>query len=172
MFKKTMTALGFTLIALTPALAVEGPFPVREVDTITSFEAMENPNALQFYPNVAEDVENAIRAGADMMDEDDIRPLDLDVRITSMRLNDDPVLVNDGEFNILEGFLVIRDGIPEETITTEAIMLRAEEMSVPYTSVSPDNRDFYNAMVAAFADRVVTLAGEVNELPELAEVQN
>ena len=70
MFNKTMTALGFVMIAATPALAVDGPFPVGEVDANTYFESMANPNAMKFYPDVAVDIGNAVRARADMAGED------------------------------------------------------------------------------------------------------
>jgi hypothetical protein len=172
MFRKTMTALGFTLIASTSAMAVEGPFPIAEIQSDTYFDAMTNPNALEFYPDVAVDVANAIRERAKLAGEDAPRTLDIDVKITAMRLNDNPVLTNDGEFNILEGVVTIRDGEASETVRTESIILRAEEMDVPYTSVSPDNRDFYKAMVYAFADRAVDTADQVTELAEISEIRN
>jgi len=172
MFNKTMTALGFVMIAATPALAVDGPFPVGEVDANTYFESMANPNAMKFYPDVAVDIGNAVRARADMAGEDAVRPLDLDVEITALRLNDNPVLTDDGEFNILEGIVTVRDSYANESVRTESIILRAEEMETPYATVSPDNQDFYKAMVYAFADRVIDIADEVTTLPDVGEVRN
>ncbi|WP_375173203.1 hypothetical protein [Pseudooceanicola sp.] len=172
MFRRTMTALGFSLVAATPALAVDGPFPVAEIETDTYFEAMTNSNALQFYPDVAVDLANAIRQRVALAGDDDPRTLDVDVQITAMRLNDNPVLVNDGEFNILEGVVTLRDTVGGEDVRNAPIILRAEEMDVPYTSVSPDNRDFYTAMVYTFAERVAQMTEEVDELQPIGEIRN
>lgn len=165
MFKKTLTALGVTLLVATPALAVDGPFPVRDVESITFFDAMKNPNALDYYPELAMDVTNAIKAQANAATEDDAHSVDIEVQITSMRLNDDPILTGNGEFNILEGIVTIDDPTGG-VVKSEPVVMRAEEMDVPYANVSPDNRDFYNAMVLAFADRAVEIANSVTELTE------
>ncbi|MGC0222183.1 hypothetical protein SAMN05421762_2228 [Pseudooceanicola nitratireducens] len=172
MFKKTMTAMGIALIAATPALALEGPFPIKDIDADTNFQAMENPNALDHYPDLANDIENAIRARADLADEDDYRPLNLDIQVTALRLNDNPVLTDDGEFNILEGIVNVYDEANPQPIRTEPIILEAMEAEVPYPAFSPDNDDFYKAMVYAFADRAVSIAGEITELPDEAEIRN
>ncbi|EAQ03298.1 hypothetical protein OB2597_01722 [Pseudooceanicola batsensis HTCC2597] len=174
MFKKTVTAAGLALFAATPVFAVEGPFAVKEVDADTYFEAMENPNALDYYPNIAEDIESAVRARADMADDEDYRPINIDIVVTALRLNDSPVLTDEGEFNILEGIVNIRDTAETEAdpVISEPVVLRAEEAAVSYPAFSPDNNAFYNAMVAAFAERAVALAESVDTLPDEGEVRN
>ncbi|WP_136635345.1 hypothetical protein [Pseudooceanicola onchidii] len=171
MFKKTLTAAGIALIAATPVLAVEGPFPVGEIATETNFDSMKNPNALDYYPEVAADINAAISERAKVDPGMGERPVDLEVRILSMRLNDDPVLTGDGAFNMLEGLVTVEDSANGKTVISQPILLNAEEMEVPYLSVSPENRDFYNAMVLAFADRAVEIANSVDELPDLEQVQ-
>lgn len=172
MFSKTMTAIGLAMVTASPVLAVEGPFPVRDIESIAFFESMKNPNALDYYPDVAEDVAAAIRDRVDLADEDTVRAVDLDIRITSMRLNDNPVLTDNGEFNILEGLVIVSDDIGDGVVESLPVILRAEEMDVPYPSTSPDTADFYNAMVLAFADRAVEITEGVTELPDPSEVRN
>ena len=164
MFKKTMTALGATLLIATPALAIDGPFPIREVETTTYFGAMENPNALDYYPELAIDVAEAVKSLAIPTTAEGPHQVDVDIQITSMRLNDDPVLTGNGDFNILEGTVTVEDATGG-ILKSEPVVLRAEEMDVPYANESPDNRDFYNAMVMAFADRAFEVANSVTELP-------
>lgn len=172
MFKKTMTALGVTLIAATPVLAFEGPFPVGEVDTVAYFDSMKNPNALDYYPDVAADVDAAIIDRVGRSDDSDARKVDVDVQITSMRLNDNPILTDDGDFNILEGIVTVRDAIGREVVAYEQITLKAEEMSVPYASTSPDKDAFYTAMVSAFADRTAEITESVKVLEDAEEARN
>ena len=172
MFKKTMTAMGLALIVTTPALAVEGPFPIKDIAASTSFAAMANPNAMQYYPDIANDIENAVRARVDLADEDDVRPLSMDITVTALRLNDNPVLTDTGEFNILEGFVTVYDDRNPEVKKIEPIILEAMEAEVPYPAYSPDNRDFYTAMVYAFADRAAAMAADMDDLPNETEIRN
>lgn len=172
MFKKTMTALGLALIVTTPALALEGPFPVKEIAASTSFDAMKNPNALDYYPEIATDIENAVRARVELADADDHRPLSMDISVTSLRLNDNPVLTDTGEFNVLEGVVTVYDSRNPEVKVVEPVLLEAMEAEVPYPAYSPDNRDFYTAMVYAFADRAAEIARNIDDLPAEAEVRN
>ena len=166
MFKKTMTAVGLAMIVATPVLAVEGPFPVREVDASTHLEAFENPNALDYYPDVAADVDAAVAAKVDAAPEDAEHSLGLSIKVTALRLNDNPVLTDDGKFNIMEGVVVVYDKEGDSPLKNEAIILRAEEMPTAMPAFSPDNRDFYIAMVDAFADRTAEIVEGVDFLPD------
>mgnify|MGYP001627859155 FL=1 len=172
MLTKTMTAMGLALTMVTPAMALEGPFPVKEITADTYFDAMENPNALDHYPQIANDIENAIRARVDMADEDDYRPLNIDVQVTALRLNDSPILTDEGEFNILEGIVNVYDSRNADVKQVEPIILNAFEAEVPYPAFSPDNSEFYTAMVYAFADRAAEMVAEVKTLPDEGEVRN
>ena len=172
MFKKTMTAVGLVLLVATPAMAVEGPFPVRDIEGTATFESDMNPNALQFYPDVAKDVEAAAREASPRAADDSSRPLDVKINITALRLNDNPVLTDDGNFNVMEGVVTVYDAMRPEAgpIKTDSVLVSAEQMQTAMPSFSPDNRDYYNAMVAAFADRAVKIAGDVTTLPDIPNV--
>ncbi|WP_407493118.1 hypothetical protein [Pseudooceanicola sp. MF1-13] len=172
MLKKTLTALGLSMAVATPALALEGPFPIKDIEADTYFEAMDNANALDFYPEIATDIENAIRARVDLADEDDFRPLNIDVLVTGLRLNDNPVLTSSGEFNVLEGLVEVVDARNPEVKVSEPVLLEAYEAEVPYPAFSPDDKEFYTAMVYAFADRAAEIAASVDELPDEGEVRN
>jgi hypothetical protein len=172
MFNKTMTAIGLSLAIATPVMALEGPFPIKDVDADTTLQAMDNTNALEFYPNIATDIENAIRARVDMADDEDYRPLNIDVLVTGLRLNDSPMLTADGEFNVLEGMVEVIDSRNPEVRFAQPVLLEAFAAEVPYPAFSPDDKDFYTAMVYAFADRAAEFAATVDELPDEGEVRN
>ena len=168
MFKKTMTAMGLALIVATPVAAVEGPFPVREIDAHTDF-LNANTTALEFYPEVMTDIENAVRARVDMADEDDVRDVGIDVILTSMRVNDTPGLTDDGEFNTLEGSIAVFDQDGQPPVYVQQVLLEATELDLPGPTIGPDDEDFYTAMVLAFVDKVAEAVAEVDDLPEIEE---
>jgi len=167
-----MTAIGLAMVVATPVVALEGPFPIKDIDADTYFEAMDNTNALEFYPEIATDVENAIRSRVDLADDEDVRPLNIDVQVTGMRLNDSPMLTDQGEFNVLEGIVTVTDARNPEIRFVEPVLLEAYEAEVPYPAFSPDDSEFYTAMVYAFADRAAEIAASVDELPDEGEARN
>lgn len=172
MFKKTMTAIGLAMVVATPVMALEGPFPIKDIDADVYMESIGNTNALEFYPEIATDIENAIRARVDLADDEDYRPVNIEVKITGLLLNDSPLLTDQGEFNVLQGIVEIVDSRNPNVKRTEPVLLEAYEAEVPYPAFSPDNKEFYTAMVYAFADRAAEIAASVDTLPDESEVRN
>ncbi|PTQ68023.1 hypothetical protein [Celeribacter persicus] len=148
-------------MAATPLLAE--PLDIASVEVEANLEAVDS-NALDRWPDIAEDLTLAITAGLnDQMEEDG----DYDVRVDVTEISNlgATYLSDDGEFNQLEGWVYIDGPGSEEPLKKYHIMLKAEELEgfkpVHVAIVPPDRAAFYDAMVMAFADQVVT---DVSEL--------
>lgn len=148
-------------LAATPLLAE--PLDISGVGVKADLEAVDS-NALDRWPDIAEDLTLAITAGlSDQFKENG----DYEVRVDVKDISNlgSAYLGDDGKFNRLEGWVYIDGPDSDEPLKKYHIALKAEELEgfkpVNVAIVPPDRAEFYDALVMAFADQVVT---DVSEL--------
>ncbi|SEP64423.1 hypothetical protein [Thalassovita taeanensis] len=162
MMKKTMTALGLVMALSTTAQAAQ--LPVVDVVVTSEIDGIENANAMQYWPEIEGDLESAIEKELTNMVE--VNGFIVDVFIQEVRLNDSPVLTDDGRFNYIAGYIDVyekNENVPHHTLP---LILKAYEDDTPQDGViyvSPDVEDFYGALLTTFAEKTATY---LDELPE------
>lgn len=158
--KRTAAAATLSLVALAAsgALAAQG---VSDITVDAQIEAPQNSNALDLYPTIAEDLERAILERVNTSTD----PADptITVKIKRVSLDGDTILPDSAEFNELEGYLSYQGG-SREVVETIRLSAHTDESAVPagFVSIPPSQDDFYDAMLTAFADRVIELVPEDN----------
>lgn len=172
MFKRSLTAIALIAMTSVPAFATDEQLPVVAVD-VTSLElAAGNSNALSFYPEINDELREAILAELDNKVTDGSQGYEVDVLITAVLLNDSPVLSEDGRFNVLEGLVKVTHEDSNKPVTTIPVILHAMAAETPIdgvTYVQPGVDDFYDAMLAAFAKATETALTEIPaDTPESA----
>lgn len=162
--RKLGLAAGVSLIALTGyASAAELP-PISEIDVGTTYAAATDTNAAEKFPEIATDLQTAIAERVPTSD--DAADLRIRVDIRKVSLNGDTMLNDAGEFNELEGVVSIED--PTTSSSNRAfpvdIAALAADTPVPEGTyvIEPSTEQFYDVMIAAFADRVAVELGNVN----------
>jgi hypothetical protein len=128
------------------------------IDVETELEDVANANALDFWPDIARDLEEAL-ASATIESEDAPR---LVVRLSEISLDGATVLDTDGGFNTLEGWVYVypdRDADAEPTAALVNDQIRLEASAVPVDTsrpgrivILPGDTEFYRALVATFAE--------------------
>ncbi|MBW4708760.1 hypothetical protein KX928_13305 [Roseobacter sp. YSTF-M11] len=158
--KKIALAATVSLTAIA-ASGVSAGEVVTDIDVQATIDAPQGSNALQLYPTIADDLSREILERVDTGN-DPAGPV-LTIKIKRVSLDGDTILPDSAEFNELEGFVSYQRGTKD---IAEMIRLSAysDEASVPagYIAVPPSQDDFYNAMLTAFADRVVALLPEAD----------
>ena len=158
MFKIAQTtalAATVSMFALTTAEAAEQP-PIGQIEVSAEFDAAQDSNALQYYPEVVSDLTREIAARVETSN-DNGDPT-IRVQITRMSLDGDTLLPDSAEFNELEGIVVYSDdnnGVPARTFPIQVAAYSGDRV-VPegFVVIAPDTTDFYNAMLVTFADTV------------------
>ena len=116
------------------------------------------------YPQITEDIRQAIAERVTTSDDDSNPEIRVDIRRISLQGN--AMLPDSAEFNELEGVVSINDQSGEIAGSSfpVAIAAHSDEATLPegWISVAPSSDDFYNAMVTAFADAVATRVENVN----------
>ncbi len=155
--KTTAAAAAVSLAALVATGAVAG---VHDIDVQAKIEAPQGSNALDLYPTIAEDLERALIERIDALSNNPSDPT-LTVKIKRVSLDGDSVLPDSAEFNELEGFLSFQGG-SREVVETIRLSAYTDETGAPAGAVviPPSTDDFYDAMLTAFADRVVEMLPE------------
>ncbi|MEM9636113.1 MAG: hypothetical protein AAGA94_00580 [Pseudomonadota bacterium] len=153
--KKTTFAATVSLAALAASGAVAGP-GVSDIDVQAKIAAPQGSNALDLYPTIAEDLERAILERVDTAN--DPNGPTITVKIKRVSLDGDTILPDTAEFNELEGFLSYQGG-SREVVENIILSAHTDESAVPagVIAIPPSQDDFYDAMLTAFADRVVEL---------------
>ncbi|QYX58486.1 hypothetical protein K1T73_02845 [Roseovarius sp. SCSIO 43702] len=140
---------------------------VSKVNVEADLSAYKRSNALEYWPTLADDLGAAI--GALVAFEDGENPI-VNVEIKKVAIDGDTVLPDSGEFNYLEGQVVVHQGVDEtvekavddrgsEVIQTFTLIVTAmtDPAALPESTVviPPSQNDFYNALVGAYALKVV-----------------
>lgn len=156
--KKTAAAATVSLAALAASGAIAGQ-GVSDIDVQAKIEAPQGSNALELYPTIAADLEREILERVATVN-DPAGPT-ITVKIKRVSLDGDTILPDSAEFNELEGFLSYQSG-SREVVETIKLSAHTDESAVPegFVAIPPSQEDFYNAMLTAFADKVVELLPE------------
>lgn len=143
-----------TLLAAEPVLAAT---TVKDVTVEMDMSALKNEKAAAYWANAADDLENAIAERVADRVADDGATVQVDI---------DALSVADWfetAFNIdqsqLKGHVLLMDkgthiGSYDVTVSFKDAVL-VMPAGVDVATIAPDNRDYYTAMINAFADAVV-----------------
>ncbi len=166
LLKTTAICSAFVLAAAGPLTALEKTLSGLEVTS--NLSAYEENNVLKFWPTLDEDLATAIASKLTIDDKADAPRIS--VEINNVAINGNPVLTDSGEFNQLEGTVttyagtnspaaVAKGSIRDAQIGSYALRMQAVsgEPQVPddWVTVAPSQEDFYNALIDAYATRIV-----------------
>lgn len=153
--KNTAAAATVSLGALMASSALAGQ-GISDIDVQAGIAAPQGSNALDYYPTIAEDLEREILERVAVSD-DPTGPK-IKVQIRSVSLDGDTILPDTAEFNELEGYVSYNGGSRD---LGEVIKLSAHTDNTVagpgVVTIPPSQEDFYDAMLTAFADRVIEL---------------
>jgi hypothetical protein len=160
--KVTMNLLRTTALCSVFALAAAGSLAAMEktlsgVEVKSDLSSYEENNVLKFWPTLDEDLATAISSR-------------ISVEINKVAINGNPVLTDSGEFNQIEGTVTTHQGGNTVSSTTQdetqnaitgSYPLRMQavsgepQVSEDWITVAPSQDDFYNALIDAYATRIV-----------------
>lgn len=163
MNKLRTTAIALATVA-TAAMAQANTITVAEIDVKSDLSDFANSNALEYWPDIEKDLNEALMKHVEYKDE----PFGdrLVVKISDVSLNGNPMLPQTGEFNRLEGAVVLydyaepsRNGDENDTTIKAihsfplSISAVAGDTAVPAATIviPPSKDDFYTALVEGFA---------------------
>ncbi|WP_299827326.1 hypothetical protein [uncultured Roseobacter sp.] len=157
--KKTtaVATVSLTTLIASGAIAAAG---VSDIDVQAQIEAPQGSNALDLYPTIEADLERALIDRITALSNDPADPT-LTVKIKRVSLDGDTILPDSAEFNELEGYISFQGG-SREVVDTIRLSAHTDESAVPvgYVSIAPSDADFYDALLTAFADRVIEMLPE------------
>lgn len=153
-------AIGTMLMATPPLAALaQDRTMVREVEVKADLSAIENPRAAQYWSDIADDLNNAILTRVSDRIADD--GVDIHVDLSSVELAN----TFENLTNLADSRMV---GKVHITSQTDNSAFKSYELAVsfdqalPYlppgtnvTVITIENRDYYSAMINAFAQAVV-----------------
>ncbi|WP_299736363.1 hypothetical protein [uncultured Roseobacter sp.] len=151
-----VVSVGAAAFMASGATAGQG---ISSIDVKAQVGAPQGSNALDLYPTIADDLTREILSRVDTTNDPEGGVIS--VKIKRLSLDGDTILPDSAEFNELEGFLSYEGG-SRDFVEMIRLSARTDEQAVPegFVSVAPSNADFYDAMLAAFADRIVELVPE------------
>lgn len=164
-FLQTTAICAATALIAVPAIAEDKI--LSDVEVKADLSAYDKSNALEFWPTLDRDLGKAIAERVQIDDEADAPRLR--VEINKVAIDGDTFLPDSGEFNELEGTVVVfadsstdgadKDGDEEEATGSYALRLSARsaggEAPEGWVYMPPSKEDFYTAMVDAYAEEVV-----------------
>lgn len=141
---------------------------LSEIDVIADLSSYQNANALDYWPSIEADIETEIQKLVSIDDGGEAPRMR--VELSKIAVNGSTLLPTTGEFNELEGTVVLFEGLSEDANTEVDGDTGKAEQSFPL-SVSaypvgveapegvivlpPAKDDFYEALVAGFAREAV-----------------
>ncbi len=155
-------------IAMAGTFAAADPVALSNIEVRTDLTDFENSNALEYWPDLAADLSAAIAERSNLTG--DSSDPSVRIEVTEVAVNGATMLPDTGEFNELFGIVIgmpgesaLEDGQNnrgvDEPFLESPILLHAKEGTAiageGVIMVPPSQDDFYNAMVATFADIVV-----------------
>lgn len=168
---RMLTTVAMIAALATPLMATE-QLPVSEVDVMTDITDPKSAEAMAKWPTIETDLEMAIAAKLGNPTERDTYKLD--VTLVDVRVNDSPVLTDEGYFNTLSGVVTLKDD-NFETLRSEPIIVRAVEGEEPVEGIvymTPDAEDFYTGLVNGFADAAVDVVSEAGNEAVIDNTRN
>tara|TARA_R110002049_G_scaffold10127_1_gene50094 strand:- start:50091 stop:50618 length:528 start_codon:yes stop_codon:yes gene_type:complete len=162
--KKIALAASVSMIALSGAAIADTDIKISNVNVEASMSAATDSNAMEFYPEIATDIQTAVASMVPLSDDGADPEIRIDIRKISM--DGTTMLPDHKKFNELEGVVNITNPTGANAGLSFPINIAAYsgEKIVPegYIAVLPSDEDFYAAMVAAFASSVVEGLSNVN----------
>ena len=154
-FGALMAATAVTMISI-PAQAEEAT--VKEITvTADSNDAMDMVSQ-QYYPSITKDLNEAILAAVPI--DDNPAGYTINVNITSLAFDGDTALPDNHEFNEMNGMLTIdsMNSSSADVNVPVSIIAHTGDSAIPegYVAVNPSRDDFYNAMIAGYAQAVAS----------------
>ncbi|UOA27483.1 hypothetical protein [Pseudosulfitobacter sp. DSM 107133] len=144
-----------TAIAVLP-LGAFAASPISEVTVNADLNEHVDANAMQYYPQIEEDVMRMIAERIELTG--DAGDPAIKVEIKGVLLDGDSVLPDSAEFNELVATINYTDANAEINEDTVPVHIMAKTADMPHDGViyvAPDRADFYQAMIAALVDDVV-----------------
>lgn len=153
--------------SLAASTAVFAQPMLDEITVDAEFEDVEGANALQYWPELENDLAEAIAYRAGSMRSEN--GYDVTVRVREITMSGSRVLTGEGEFNHLEGIVYFRapdDPVPVEQVT---IILDARTGEIPVLEdgaivVLPGTPVFYAALLDAFARNTIEALGKLDPI--------
>lgn len=178
MTRTIIFATGFAfagaLAASTAAFAQNtGPNMLNEVEVKAELGDIDDANALNYWPNIEEDLAKVILAHAGSMVSDD--GYDIVVSLREVSLSGSKLLTGEGEFNKLEGYAYFIPG--GETVAQEQDVISVEAVTAPVPAdaiavIVPNKPVYYAALLEGFADKAISTLSELESTPAGANLEN
>lgn len=123
-----------------------------------------NANALQYWPDIEEDLEAALSREILPYYNADGSGYEIVINVSEISIDGSALLGNEGEFNTLEGWVYIREPGNDQPVEDFGLTMTAKTGAVaPGTRVviAPSDTDFYEALLQRFANRAVDAVEEL-----------
>ncbi len=144
-----------TAIALLP-FGVFAASPISEVSVKADLTENVDANAMQYYPQIEEDVMRMIAERIEITGNTGEPKIKVDIK--SVMLDGDSILPDSAEFNEMVGTINYTDNNGEINNETFPFNIKAMTAEVPedgVTYVAPGRDDFYEAMLEVLVAKVV-----------------
>ncbi|WP_339759422.1 hypothetical protein [uncultured Sulfitobacter sp.] len=162
--KRIALATSVSIAALSTAAFASEEIVFSEIDVTAVMGAAENANALDVFPEIVTDLEQAIASRVQTGSDASLPTIKIDIRQIS--LNGNPMLTSLEGFNEISGVVAIADDNNSIGAQSFAVNIAAYpgDQIVPegFVAVQPSEDDFYNAMIAGFADTVLQRIDTIN----------
>ncbi|UWR17912.1 hypothetical protein [Sulfitobacter pontiacus] len=162
--KSIALATGVSLAALSSAAFADDNVAFSAIDVSSSIDAAQDANAMEYYPQITEDLKAAVAAR--VLGSDDASDPTINIDIRKISLDGDTMLSDSQEFNEIEGVVDITS--PNESIGARSFPVNVAAYSVDqvvpegYVAVAPTEGVFYEVMINGFADEVAEQVGNLN----------
>ncbi len=152
----TAFAIGGTLAVVTGSAAfAQDEVLIAEADVKVELDDV-NANALQYYPNIEQDLEAKLAEKIQPHHSDD--GYDVTVSLSEISVDGSVLLGNEGEFNTLKGWVYIREQGNPDPVESVGLSLTAVTGEVDPAAdivIAPSQNAFYDALLDRFAERTV-----------------
>tara|TARA_R100000655_G_scaffold101382_1_gene146435 strand:+ start:330 stop:953 length:624 start_codon:yes stop_codon:yes gene_type:complete len=166
--KNIALAAGVSAIALSSSAFADEKIMVSAIDVESSVSASTEANAMDFYPDLEEDLRAEVAERVPMSSDAADPQIKIDIR--KIALNGSTMLPDSKEFNQLEGVVDITSPNGDNAGLSFPVMISAyagdEIAPEGYVNVQPSETEFYVAMVSTFADVVAEGLANVNTAGE------
>jgi len=162
--KNIVFAASVSTLALSAVACAAEDLRISKIDVEASIDAVSDSNALDFYPDIEEDLRGEL-AQRLLLSSDSANP-QIRIDIRKIALNGSTMLPESREFNELEGVVNITSPSGENSGLSFPVRISAYTGgTIPpegFINMPPTETDFYIAMVTTFADVVMENLANVN----------
>jgi len=162
--KRIALATSVSLAALSTVASANEEIIFSEINVSAAMGAAENTNALDVFPEIVTDLEQAIASRVQTGSDASLPTIKIDIREIS--LNGNPMLTSLEGFNEISGVVAIADdnnSIGAQSFAVNVAAYPADQIAPEgFITVPPSEGDFYSAMIEGFADTVVQRIDTIN----------